>query len=1492
MQTPKDNKKDDAAKEKMEQRVKNMFAEQDPPSYASIREVDAMKARISELEKELADRQKEHVPSPSSNDAMENEQVSEKDAVVDPIQSSPQPILSSNKDITKIDKPVSNEDGRRSLALGAAGIFTAVGLAFLAYSIYTVTAVQQGRFDLSDKVLMPLSAAMLICNLFAYLLIRRDRHLLGVGILFFMGTILPPVMAVLMLKNFGTISISYLILLAFIMISLVMPKSTRLWTIIATVITILLIVGIEYLNPSFRTNTDIGGFVSIITATTALGLVIFIVQRAIAGSINTKLVTAFVLVTVLSMGVVVFQADRSLRKSLTSDIVNNQVLLASSKGLQIGQAITGQYDKLKSLANLKTFQEGTEAAGLDETRPQDVSQIEKLNLEWREAVKTKDATDPLAIKVLYNPLATQLRRFQNTFPENVDVVLTDNKGFSIAATSLSGNYYQADALWWRTAHSAGQYIGQPIFDPVTNSVTIDLAIPINSYTSGEFVGVMLTKINFNVLTNLLTEGFYGQSGYSIIYQPNGQQIRVQTAEDGTYKIVQEFASDDLQNFFKSSNTSQEISLDGIPVLASLAPVKSDSSILPNTLGLQVVVVQKKDEVLQPVNVQTRNNLVLAILIIVIVLAVSYVLAGFITNPIVRLNAVANQFGSGDLTARAKVETMDEIGTLATTFNRMASQLRETLQGLEERIADRTHDLELANEVGKTVALKVNNLSELLNDAVEMIRSNFNLYYTQVYITDPSGNSLTLRAGTGEAGIQLLNRGHHLLINPGSLNGRAVSEKRTVFVSNTMDSPNFLPNPLLPKTRSEMAVPLMAGDHIIGVLDMQSENPNALNTENQPAFEAVAGQLAIAIQNAALFEQAELARIQVEEQSQRLTSTGWQDFLNAIERSETIGYSFDQNHIQPLTEIQSIDSDSALTLPIEIGGANIGKMQLADETARIWTTDEMEIIQTVISRVAQHVENLRLLAQAERYRHEAEQVSRRLTSEGWSEYFRTRKEVADGFQYNQEMVQPLNGNGHYVSSEPAFTYPLTVRDEPIGVMTVDTQTGDESHANELLAAVAEQLSDHIENLRLLEQAEQRRLELETVATVSSTVSTVLDPDKLLQAVVDMTKERFTLYHAHIYLANDDWNTLLLAAGAGQIGRQMVAQQHAIALNAEKSLVARASREHKTIIANDVKSNPDFIPNPLLPDTRAEMAIPMIVGTNVLGVFDVQSDKAGGFSKEDADIYTTLASQVAVALQNARLYVEQAATVTQLRELDRLKSSFLANMSHELRTPLNSILGFTDVMLEGIDGDLTEYMDNDLRLIQKNGRHLLHLINDVLDMAKIESGRMNLHPETFKMHELFEEVASITAPLASEKNLALFIDENSDQALEVYADNTRLRQVMINLVNNSIKFTEKGKVSLSVKSLDTARVLISVKDTGIGIPPDHLEAIFQEFTQVDTTTTRKAGGTGLGLPISRRLIEMHGGRLWAESTGIDGEGSTFFVELPVEAQIADIIEKQEK
>jgi signal transduction histidine kinase len=201
-----------------------------------------------------------------------------------------------------------------------------------------------------------------------------------------------------------------------------------------------------------------------------------------------------------------------------------------------------------------------------------------------------------------------------------------------------------------------------------------------------------------------------------------------------------------------------------------------------------------------------------------------------------------------------------------------------------------------------------------------------------------------------------------------------------------------------------------------------------------------------------------------------------------------------------------------------------------------------------------------------------------------------------------------------------------------------------------------------------------------------------------------------------------------------------------------------------------------------------------------------------------------------------------------------------------------------MLEGLDGPLTDTMENDLKLISRNGQHLLSLINDVLDMAKIEAGKMNLNIERFNLQEVLADVVNITAPLARDKSLALEIDPEAPQVLELEADRIRLRQVMINLVGNAIKFTERGSVTLHAAQQD-GHIRIRVRDTGIGVLPEEAQLIFEEFSQVDVSTTRKAGGTGLGLPISRKLIELHGGTLRVESTGVRGEGSTFIIELPL-------------
>jgi signal transduction histidine kinase len=539
----------------------------------------------------------------------------------------------------------------------------------------------------------------------------------------------------------------------------------------------------------------------------------------------------------------------------------------------------------------------------------------------------------------------------------------------------------------------------------------------------------------------------------------------------------------------------------------------------------------------------------------------------------------------------------------------------------------------------------------------------------------------------------------------------------------------------------------------------------------------------------------------------------------------------------------------------------------------------------------------------------------------------------GFAYRGDEILPVRGNQQQVQNDAeVIKTTLTAGGKAIGEVRV-AQPPERPLSDDdikLANAVAQQASLQIENLRLLAAMERARAEAEeathelTHKNWANFLDAIHNSERIGYAYDQAAVEPFTepvpeqYDHAEIMQILDQQIGRLFVKGngalteedkelIGTIAKQVGQQVENIRLLADASraraeaeeATRRLTRQNWETFATQadrerlgfVYDSNDVVPLGEAPILKnVDFSQPLTVRGETIGQLAI----AGGvsLSPDNQQIAASIAAQTSIHLETLRLTEELQKRARELKELDRLKSAFLANMSHELRTPLNSILGFTDVMLEGLDGELTPHMDNDLRLIQKNGQHLLHLINDVLDMAKIESGRMNLHPEKFLVHNILDEVTSITSTLASEKNLALFIEPDSDRELEIYADNTRLRQVMINLVNNAIKFTTAGRISLRAARLDDARVIITVEDTGLGIPPDKLESVFQEFTQVDTSTTRKAGGTGLGLPISRRLVEMHGGRLWAESTGIEGEGCTFFVELPLEARITDIIEKKEK
>jgi signal transduction histidine kinase len=335
--------------------------------------------------------------------------------------------------------------------------------------------------------------------------------------------------------------------------------------------------------------------------------------------------------------------------------------------------------------------------------------------------------------------------------------------------------------------------------------------------------------------------------------------------------------------------------------------------------------------------------------------------------------------------------------------------------------------------------------------------------------------------------------------------------------------------------------------------------------------------------------------------------------------------------------------------------------------------------------------------------------------------------------------------------------------------------------------------------------------------------------------------------------------------------------------DRSIVGRAFRSGQVENVPDVLQDPDYVPTDA--SIRSKLAIPLQRGEETIGVIDLESDQGGAFDDEiDVETARSLAEAVALGLDNARLFDELFHAKEAAEAASRAKSTFLANMSHELRTPLNAIIGYSELLEEEAGDRGQTALVPDLEKIQTAGRQLLTVINDILDLSKIEAGRTEVHPETFAVAPMLEEIVLLSRPMAAENGNVLRMKQNHPGILRT--DCQKVRQVILNLLSNAIKFTRDGEITLSA-TREPARaeeravcdewVRFRVADTGIGMSEEQQARIFEPFVQADASTTRHYGGTGLGLAISRRYCEILGGRIEVDSEL--GQGTTFTVHLPV-------------
>src|SRR5215813_2953351 len=442
--------------------------------------------------------------------------------------------------------------------------------------------------------------------------------------------------------------------------------------------------------------------------------------------------------------------------------------------------------------------------------------------------------------------------------------------------------------------------------------------------------------------------------------------------------------------------------------------------------------------------------------------------------------------------------------------------------------------------------------------------------------------------------------------------------------------------------------------------------------------------------------------------------------------------------------------------------------------------------------------------------------------------------------------------------------------------------------ELVTTFADQAVIAIENVRLFTELQARTTELirsvdelTALGDVGRALSSTLDLESVLQTIVtratqltgtagcvmweyDQRSAEFRLRANH-YAEGTDSAILPARGGVTTIPRG-------------QGLTTQVMDERQAVQIPDITVEGAYespVRKPLIDaGHRALLGVPLLSEDEVIGVLAVTRKTPGEFESETVRLLSTFAAQSSLALQNARLFGEIEEKSRELEAASRHKSEFLANMSHELRTPLNAIIGFSEVLNERMFGELNEKQDEYLKDIYASGQHLLALINDILDLSKIEAGRMELEVADFSLPAAIDNALTLVRERASRRGIRLgsAID---DRVGLIRGDERKVKQVLLNLLSNALKFTpEGGRIDVRA-AINDGMSEISVTDTGVGIAPEDQEAIFEEFRQVGTAD-KKVEGTGLGLALSRKFIELHGGRIWVKSQS--GEGSTFTFTLP--------------
>jgi len=1123
--------------------------------------------------------------------------------------------------------------------------------------------------------------------------------------------------------------------------------------------------------------------------------------------ISHKLVISLIIISLLPYAVVSYINYSSEKATLEEKIFNELNALAEAKSTHISTVVNFRIEQVKEVATSNFMQE-----------------IESGN--------TSD-------------LAINLERVKREIPVFFEISALNRNGTVVASTDsrLINKNLSEEEFFTRAKENL--YLGSiSYYDNRTGYI---IASPVFNRSTGRFIGVVVFRVYPRLIYDVTSDYTgLGESGETLLVQRRGNDVvylnplrhNASAALRLTIPLGSRTGEPATRASGGENGTIRALDYRGRDVFAAYTHI--------SVIDWGLVVKIDSSEALIPVTRSKERLIALGIFYFAVVSALAYLLGRRFTGPLLRLANASRKVAKGYLTVQIEPESRDEIGELAQSFNIMVKKLKELYEGLEQKVKERTKDLNRRN-LELSALIKTNqsissglDLNRVLEIAVREAVKTANVSHCSIILVEEGKEYGTIASEYTSRDRKKPSPGKMLYFKECPILEEAYRKREYVLVADTAKAELSQKEKEIAEKldiRSILVVPLILGEKTLGAMQLSSIGEIKEFTEEEISIcQTIANQAAIAIENAHLYTE-----------------------LRQHDRTLEILFEIDRVVSQSLYLDDLLRE--AVAKAIQVTSSDAGWIYLLEDEGK---TLSLKTYQGISEELAQ--------------------VASKLTVEQGVSGMTVRSEkpvIMDIEDYPYTEFRPLMTKNGIVSLAGV---PLVSKGKVLGAMVLSNRRRRVFSKDDIdiLASIGSQIGVAVENARLYSELMRRNKIMEILFEIDRVVSQTLNLGEIFKEALAKTLQVTATEAGAIYLLEDEGRMLRVktATGLSDTFAKAVSE-----IKVGEGIAGRAVQTKKPFVT-DIDHYPT---RSLLPYLEKEglitlVGVPLMAKGNVVGAMNLASRKRRVFPKEDIDALASIGNQIGVAVENARLYQESRsayerlqAAYEELKSLDRMKSEFLSNVSHELKTPLVSIRGYSELMYDEKLGALMPTQKKSLEAIIRNTDRLTRLIDSLLFLSVQQMGKPAIEMKKLSIGEIVTASVADMKVQAERKNIDLIKEVPAN--IEIMGDRDRLTEVFLNLIDNAIKFSHTGgKITIKAWEEDGS-LRITVADTGIGIPENVIPFLFQRFYQADASLTRKYGGTGLGLYISKSIIDAHKGEIWIESKV--GAGTMVHVRLPKKA-----------